>query len=909
MDSDYDETIDQRSNASSDADDEEPSLIEYARYYGLSKDYTALYPLSSYVTHSIAFWECPDLEANQLPPFKLPDTIDLEEKWTIDLQSAVFLKQVASLDVAPFPEILRQRNTSLDHKVEPLLLSTDPELEQRRFIRARNLRRNKASQEVSSEALWQDDQAAPLYWPEPGLPATLIEEIKKEKLQLDKNDILFLQQCISMPEEPEAQELGVPPYKKARQEYEAARHTSPLLPCSSPFQFSVPDSPISRMPLATSPVDPVPAEIARITDAMDVDDDFSLDGLSDISAFDIEAVSDNHFKSPLKRKRPEDYKVELPLSPALGSSSPLKRMKTLTFSDELCTAIPDYAKAFPSGDTNDTYGISNFLEQVIMPGAQSAMLAINGEQLIQAESILRVDVPAVDATSPLPPWEVFACKPWGNQTELEAQQGLVSMLKREFIRSREHWPDVGTVDRAISRWRPFDMQLSDLPEEDIGCDHLDKFGPEEPQDTTSGWKLDGLRVLDPCEDDDEEMEAVEIPLMLGSLNLTDDVLDRTALSTTDVHESATTPQPRSSFFALPKTTASRLIPLPSHGTSMATQPLASSTFSASNTLERFMQIHTGQKTNAKPQTHTLPKHVDKPAGKPVAHTEKENDASKATSSTPIHLPSLPTPMPLRTFVLSSTMFARRNLMKEISRLSCMTEYIERDFTSARALRSTSSLTSEADEADLILAPGHGLMLTTLQRLMQKSLPYQVTRNVVRERVVQLARRYERLIIMVHEEQNSNQERPLDNRECGELASLINFCAAQNHEIQVMYIPGDESALATWIVASMVRYGLDDPDVQLLQDESSWELFLRKAGMDAFAAQVVLKKLNAPESMPTCSTEQRYGLPGFVMMDEAERLKRFGALFGGEKILRKVSMAIDGSWTRDVVAGDLNGRKL
>jgi hypothetical protein len=46
-----------------------------------------------------------------------------------------------------------------------------------------------------------------------------------------------------------------------------------------------------------------------------------------------------------------------------------------------------------------------------------------------------------------------------------------------------------------------------------------------------------------------------------------------------------------------------------------------------------------------------------------------------------------------------------------------------------------------------------------------------------------------------------------------------------------------------------------------------------------------------------------------MMDEAQRLKKFGALFGGEKVLKKVSMAIDGSWTRDVVARDLNGRKL
>lgn len=215
MESDYGETIDQTSNDLSTTDDEEPSLIEYARYYGLSKDYTAFYPLSPHVLRSIPAWDHLDLDVNQLPQFKLPEKLELDEKWTIDLQSAVFLKQITSLDVAPFHEITRQRDTSVEYKAEPLLLSTDPELEQRRFIRARNSRRNKASQEVSSEALWQDDQAAPLYWPEPDLPATLIEDIKKEKLQLDKNDILFLQQCISISEEPGAQELDAPAHKKA----------------------------------------------------------------------------------------------------------------------------------------------------------------------------------------------------------------------------------------------------------------------------------------------------------------------------------------------------------------------------------------------------------------------------------------------------------------------------------------------------------------------------------------------------------------------------------------------------------------------------------------------------------------------------------------------------------------------
>lgn len=215
MESDYGEIIDQTSNALSDADVEEPSVIEYARYYGLSKDYTAFYPLAPHILRSLPAWDQLDVDYNQLPHFKLPENLELDEKWTIELQSAVFLKQVASLDVAPFPEIIRQRDTSVEYKVEPLLLSTDPELEQRRFIRARNSRRNKASQEASSKALWQDDQAAPLYWPDPYLPATLIEEIKKEKLQFDKNDILFLQQCVSISEEPEAQELDTTPHKKA----------------------------------------------------------------------------------------------------------------------------------------------------------------------------------------------------------------------------------------------------------------------------------------------------------------------------------------------------------------------------------------------------------------------------------------------------------------------------------------------------------------------------------------------------------------------------------------------------------------------------------------------------------------------------------------------------------------------
>ncbi|TIA34971.1 hypothetical protein D6C78_06467 [Aureobasidium pullulans] len=855
------------SDTYSDAEDEEVSLIDYARYYGLSKDYTSSYPLSSCVLQSIPVWD--DSDFSQLPDFVLPDKVDTDEKWTINHQSALFLRRIALVEAVPSIDTERRVTRSAEFKVEPLLLLTDSELDQRRFVRARRSKQSQGLQDLLLGANWEEDETH-IYWPSSDLPAELIEKIKQERLQLDKTDILFLQH---------------------------------------------------RMQLATSPIDPVPLELSKFEESMDLDDEFSLDGLS---AFEIEEFSDSYTTSPLKRKRPEDFKVEVPLSPALLSSSPTKKTKIVTFSDELCTTIPDYAKPFPLGDSNSAdERYDEALKKVLKAGAESAVSAIENEQLTQADSTLRVEIPTIDQSGPLPPWEMFSRNQLGFGTSIEAQQQMISMLRRETISPREVWSGVVRINRAMTRWRPFDTRLSDLPKEEITCDDLDDFKNEEPQDTTSGWKLDGLRILDACEDDDEAIEFADMPIILERLGSTETMPEGKAWSEKGGPKLAAMLQPRQPLFPLSRVATHTLLEgLKPHKSPAYPQPLLGNTFSASNSLDRFMQIQTGKKASPKVseesrlQATTSPIHIAKPTSKFTARIRDseslQNPRSLTSKISPsmqsmmpsIHRPSLPDPVPPRTFVLSSTMFDRRALIKHIERLNPTAEYIERDFASARSLRGVSSQTSEADEADMILAPGHGILLTTLQKLIQKNLPGQVTRNVVRERIVQLARRYERLIVMVHEDRAGSQQRPLDSRESGEIVSLVNFCAAQSHEIQVMYIPGDEIALAIWIVASMVRFGLNDPEVQLLQDETSWELFLRKAGMDVFAAQVILIKLKVPDSVPSPSDKRQYGLPAFVMMGEAERLRRFGGLFGGEKILRKVSMAIDGRLIRAAVAGDL-----
>lgn len=210
MESEHADTVDETS-AFSDAGDREISVIDYARYYGLSKDYTSFYPLSPRIIQSFPPWKNLDLE---LVGFELPRELDLDEKWTIDHQSALLLRQITSIGDAPFTEVNRRKKKSSKFKVEPPLLPTDPELEQRSFTRARHSRKRNDQPGIPSETFWQDDGGAALYWPDPKLPETLIEQMKQEKLQIDKNDILFLQQCISSVYESKTQELEMPPHKK-----------------------------------------------------------------------------------------------------------------------------------------------------------------------------------------------------------------------------------------------------------------------------------------------------------------------------------------------------------------------------------------------------------------------------------------------------------------------------------------------------------------------------------------------------------------------------------------------------------------------------------------------------------------------------------------------------------------------
>jgi hypothetical protein len=252
----------------------------------------------------------------------------------------------------------------------------------------------------------------------------------------------------------------------------------------------------------------------------------------------------------------------------------------------------------------------------------------------------------------------------------------------------------------------------------------------------------------------------------------------------------------------------------------------------------------------------------------------------------------------------------RNLARQIQNLVPSANYIERDFNlyltsqqrpPSKPIPAPQVLSTVADEADIILSPSTSLIWTTLQKIKQRSLPGQVARSAIRDRILSISPRYERLLILISEDRHTNDitggVSQLDTNDCEALIEFTSFCSTLPSEVTTTFIAGSEDDLAKWIVAMMVKHGVaDQGEIKLLQDETQWEVFLRRAGMNAFAAQAVLGKLKAPSGGEGGAVDGvDFGLTAFVKMSLEERLARFETLLGGRRVLGRVSRVLDARW--------------
>lgn len=269
----------------------------------------------------------------------------------------------------------------------------------------------------------------------------------------------------------------------------------------------------------------------------------------------------------------------------------------------------------------------------------------------------------------------------------------------------------------------------------------------------------------------------------------------------------------------------------------------------------------------------------------------------------------------------------------------------------------SSIHELQHEADIIISPSTGILLTTSQATTQLYLPGhkpshpQLNRikgvninSPLRERIMLLAPRYEQLYIFIcHAGGTTTKKHPVgptaDKRTLASITSLMAFCnSAFKYSIisPLLITPSAPETVAEWILSlackhsfellqsSSVGMGMEmerstigftpinpnnsnskkkslDPDC--METETQWELFLRRAGLNPFAAQVILAVMREGDGVAENAAFDHAGrmkvpaLSRFIEMSAENRRRLFAGLIG-DSVLKRIEAVVDNDWQCD-----------
>ncbi|KAH8123575.1 hypothetical protein FP744_10005887 [Trichoderma asperellum] len=213
--------------------------------------------------------------------------------------------------------------------------------------------------------------------------------------------------------------------------------------------------------------------------------------------------------------------------------------------------------------------------------------------------------------------------------------------------------------------------------------------------------------------------------------------------------------------------------------------------------------------------------------------------------------------------------------------------IPRPSSSAQCEETTLGLSFEAD---ISLSPLIGIIITNILKVRQRPLPGSQAQTMLRERVQKVSQKYETLLVLVSESHPSGEfsgaSAPSD---ITAYADFVSFTVALDGDISVQLVPGAEQTMASWVSAFVSQNSYKSHDMKRLlsPEETLWEIFLRRAGMNVFAAKILSKTLFEKAGAS--------GLAAFLMMPVEERVARFAPLLGGEKVLRLTAKALDRRW--------------
>lgn len=639
----------------------------------------------------------------------------------------------------------------------------------------------------------------------------------------------------------------------------------------------------------------------------------------------LKGIQDPPSSPTFKQTSPFDRKIEGPLTPLTIERPPPWVDKGVSLNEALRNIIPELPLPIPNPEEISSQDIDTFFAESIEPVATKAERGIEQEQLLEADTTRRVSVPTMNFSFPKAPWKGVYDK--------DENKKCLHDLKKAHL-SKHVWPTDGKSERMLS-WVPFPASMGkieicdEISDNDVESEYLTQ--PERIDSSTLVWRPEGLRILDglaSSEDEDleyglfKDVENINYLVRKRKLEMEEEsdvhpqVIGKEKCSEVTEGKPSLDPsliQDRS------KTLSQVDMKQDNHVNRPDQRNLDLEPFSAISSLDNFMLVRKGERDQAKQKDNSLfniKENVfiskDNSQGKQplTKFGEKQDDPLVAVPSLP--LPQVIIPNISHPFVVSASFLRNRKLARRVQNLYPAADFIERDYTLHSSNKSVPLLDTKlspdadtmANEADIIVSPSTGLILTTLQKIKQRPLPGQTAQLRVYEHVLRATSRYERLLIMITENNKTEPVKGIENEISSDLtnsdleavADFMGFCSTLRDDTQGFLIAGGEEQHAQWIVAMMVKYGLADPRAKLLQEETQWEIFLRRAGLNAFAAQSILAELKNPDRDSQDPLENvDFGLIAFIKMPLKERLARFESLFGGRNLLIRVSRILDARW--------------
>lgn len=619
----------------------------------------------------------------------------------------------------------------------------------------------------------------------------------------------------------------------------------------------------------------------------------SISGIAHTSQFNSSGGSSSTIED--QRMRRDKSKVEEPLTPPM----PVQAPKSVHFSD----FVEEMLLGSSSPPPSDSFcGLA--LDPAIEDAAKKAMQQLEQEGLLAADALGRIEVPIMDFSYPDPPWKRL--------TDAIASASLVftqNLTIKEVIGENiSIWPGLNH-GHANLKWNPFSSDLGRVVLDespfanDLTWQNLLKTAEDNDIADTSilTWKPPGLKILK--EEDDEEIELASFSStgpqdirVLAKRRRVDFETGNNASAAPDTLLEAV--QLKSNNAKLPfdkRTPESKEFGL-----------LMGDIFSAENALDSFLELRGMKKAKLTSSPHFPKSNEEHHIRGQRAVPENRNDTVERRTETHgqgMAADLLPCPEFMHlgapiTVIISSTLLKNRALVKHIEAHLPGIILIERDFTAHNRIAwipnsvSRSPISSSLDsEADIIVSPTTGIILTTLQKVKQKSLPGQKSKPPIRARLERASRRYEKILVLVSASGVDECMSDLNENDCNAFGEFVGFTSGLDTTILVSFVGGGDKTLSKWLANSIIQHA--GANSNLLEEETHWELFLRRAGMNTFAAQYISAAARTQNPQRGDQVGQ-YGMANFVLMGRQQRIDSFGEICGS-RLLERVSDCLDARW--------------